>query len=353
LERLPGVERAEVSLEKATAEVEFDEAKVSPDQLAAAIDRLGFQSAVLSVGPAPEHQAPKPDGPKGMALLLAADPSPPSRMMSLSIRMLLARTTPPIDLTARFATTETKALRLLEAGRAQLAFLSLEDVERAFARGQARSARFLMGGRILLALHIIVPKASSIRSAKELQGQPFGVLDVGGVGERMTRSAVEALGLRSDQGRSLLMGQHTAPLKRGEIAALVAAVPLPSPLVAGLSREMDIRLLPLGEAAIKAVVQKHSTLRRVLIPKDSYAGQATDIASVSGIHANALVAHRDLDEASVYHVLKVVLGNPSEMQQACPFAKEFADENLLPSSRVVPSHPGAARYFQNVSDSRR
>lgn len=49
MERLPGVTRAEVSLEKAEARVEFDDARISAAQLAAAIDRLGFRAKVLSV----------------------------------------------------------------------------------------------------------------------------------------------------------------------------------------------------------------------------------------------------------------------------------------------------------------
>lgn len=52
MERLPGVRRAEVSLEKAQARVEFDDAKTSPDKLVAAIDRLGFKAKLLAVDPA-------------------------------------------------------------------------------------------------------------------------------------------------------------------------------------------------------------------------------------------------------------------------------------------------------------
>ncbi len=51
MERLPGVKRAEVSLEKGQARVEFDDARISPDKLAAAIDRLGFRAKVLGVTP--------------------------------------------------------------------------------------------------------------------------------------------------------------------------------------------------------------------------------------------------------------------------------------------------------------
>ena len=51
MERLPGVRRADVNLEKAQARVEFDDAKISPDKLVAAIDRLGFKAKLLEVTP--------------------------------------------------------------------------------------------------------------------------------------------------------------------------------------------------------------------------------------------------------------------------------------------------------------
>ncbi len=51
LERLPGVKRAEVSLEKAQARVEFEDTKISADKLAAAINQLGFQAKVRTVTP--------------------------------------------------------------------------------------------------------------------------------------------------------------------------------------------------------------------------------------------------------------------------------------------------------------
>ncbi len=51
MERLPGVRKADVSLGKAQARVEFDDAKISPDRLVAAIDRLGFRAKLLQVEP--------------------------------------------------------------------------------------------------------------------------------------------------------------------------------------------------------------------------------------------------------------------------------------------------------------
>ena len=51
MERLPGVRKADVSLEKAQARVEFEDSKITPDKLVAAIDRLGFKAKLLGVEP--------------------------------------------------------------------------------------------------------------------------------------------------------------------------------------------------------------------------------------------------------------------------------------------------------------
>ena len=51
LERLPGVKRADVSLEKAQARVEFDDRRTTPEKLVAVIDALGFRAKLLDVEP--------------------------------------------------------------------------------------------------------------------------------------------------------------------------------------------------------------------------------------------------------------------------------------------------------------
>jgi copper chaperone len=49
LERLPGVQKVDVSLEKAQARVEFDDAKTTPDRMVAVIGQLGFRAKLLEV----------------------------------------------------------------------------------------------------------------------------------------------------------------------------------------------------------------------------------------------------------------------------------------------------------------
>ncbi|MDQ5896353.1 MAG: hypothetical protein RLZZ592_2742 [Pseudomonadota bacterium] len=48
LSALPGVDRAEVSLERGEARVSFDAAQVTPDQLLAAVDDAGFEAHRLA-----------------------------------------------------------------------------------------------------------------------------------------------------------------------------------------------------------------------------------------------------------------------------------------------------------------
>ena len=54
LERLPGVKRAVVNRQTEEARVVYDDSRQTPEKLAAAIDRLGFQASVRSVAAAPK-----------------------------------------------------------------------------------------------------------------------------------------------------------------------------------------------------------------------------------------------------------------------------------------------------------
>jgi Cu+-exporting ATPase len=54
LERLPGVKRADVRLETGEAKVVYDDTKQTPEKLAAAVDKLGFQASVQAVTAAPK-----------------------------------------------------------------------------------------------------------------------------------------------------------------------------------------------------------------------------------------------------------------------------------------------------------
>ncbi len=51
------MKRADVSLETGQAKVIYDDTKQTPDKLRSAIDKLGFQASVISVGPAPASGA--------------------------------------------------------------------------------------------------------------------------------------------------------------------------------------------------------------------------------------------------------------------------------------------------------
>lgn len=48
MSRLPGISHAEVSLERAEALVRYDPDQITPADIVATINRLGFQARVLS-----------------------------------------------------------------------------------------------------------------------------------------------------------------------------------------------------------------------------------------------------------------------------------------------------------------
>ncbi|MBI3092572.1 MAG: heavy-metal-associated domain-containing protein [Candidatus Tectomicrobia bacterium] len=58
LERLDGVEKAQVSLREAKAEVAFDPARVGAAQMIAALRSVGFRAGVLSSDPGGAAEKP-------------------------------------------------------------------------------------------------------------------------------------------------------------------------------------------------------------------------------------------------------------------------------------------------------
>lgn len=52
LEKMPGVNKVEVSLLKGQARVEFDDAKTSSGKMVEVIDLLGYKARLLHVAPA-------------------------------------------------------------------------------------------------------------------------------------------------------------------------------------------------------------------------------------------------------------------------------------------------------------
>ena len=54
MDRLPGVKHTDVQLETGQARIVYDDARQTPEKLAAAIDTLGFRASVLSVTAPPK-----------------------------------------------------------------------------------------------------------------------------------------------------------------------------------------------------------------------------------------------------------------------------------------------------------
>lgn len=52
------MKQADVKLETGQARIIYDDTKQTPEKLAAAIDKLGFKAAVLSVAEAPATEGP-------------------------------------------------------------------------------------------------------------------------------------------------------------------------------------------------------------------------------------------------------------------------------------------------------
>jgi TRAP-type uncharacterized transport system substrate-binding protein len=59
------------------------------------------------------------------------------------------------------------------------------------------------------------------------------------------------------------------------------------------------------------------------------------------------MAHADLPDDFVYHVVRAVFENQDEMIEAHPAAAETVPANL-DRNTFIPLHPGAIRYYRQI-----
>jgi TRAP transporter TAXI family solute receptor len=82
-----------------------------------------------------------------------------------------------------------------------------------------------------------------------------------------------------------------------------------------------------------------------IIPGDTYPGVEDDCLSIQA--ANHLFVRADADDELVYQMTKVLYENAEKLMQTSQAAATISPDYAMQST-VVPLHPGAMRYYQEI-----
>lgn len=194
--------------------------------------------------------------------------------------------------------------------------------------------------------HIVVLENSGINSIEGLSGKRIASYP-GVTSEFQVPVLLEAHGLTRDDYTTIpvLPAEQVTAMRDGTADAIVTIIGYPNASFADLATTHRVRFLsvsPEKQAAISAV---HPYYIPGVIPAGSYRGQTEDVATLDG--PVALVTHKDVPEDVVYNVLKTLTEHIDELAQIHPSGADF-DVNAMTGDPVIPLHPGAERYLQEL-----
>lgn len=142
--------------------------------------------------------------------------------------------------------------------------------------------------------------------------------------------------------QNLDFGESTGGLQDGNIDAAFITAGTPTGAVEGLSATNPVKIIPIEQDKIDALVEKYPYYANDTIPAGTY-GLEEDVNTVAVMAMLAVVD--DLSEDVVYDITKAIYDNTDKITHA---KSEFIKlENAL-NGIGVDLHPGAEKYFKEA-----
>ncbi|MCP2335977.1 TAXI family TRAP transporter solute-binding subunit [Actinomadura rupiterrae] len=241
-------------------------------------------------------------------------------------------------------------LRLLAAGRADLAFTTVDSADLA-ARGAGPFA-----GNVRIAalsglyddyLQIVVRADAPFRTVADLRGRRVSTGAAGSGTEILAGRVLAASGLGGRHAivRSRLAANDSVEaLRAGRIDAFFFNGGLPTPAVADLARTVRVRLLPVGSLVADLQRSYGEVYLARSIPATTY-GTGREVATV--VTPNVLVVRSDMPLAEARELTALLFASRSRLAAVHTEARRL-DPRAALATYPLPLHPGAALFFRET-----
>lgn len=247
------------------------------------------------------------------------------------------------------------ALRDLRDGNLEAALVHADMAYWAFSKGGPFSEEphipdlRVIADLIPVSLHLVVRRASTIETIRDLRGRRISVGPEGSSAARIMPILLRQGGVEPDQ----LIASYLAPgpasdrFLAGEIDAFVDMGAAPIEGLSELSRSVDIRLLPIDPDSTRQLLGFFPFLRVGQIDPGVYPG--TEAASTVRI-GTKWVCRSDMSADFIEQVTRALwqsetaqLFNLNNPGHRFPSVAEGRPDSL------IPVHPGAARYYESLN----
>lgn len=208
---------------------------------------------------------------------------------------------------------------------------------------KVRTMSFLYGAPAQL----VVRKDSGIKSAHNLEGKVVAIGNPGSGAALSAERFFKHMGLWDKmEHRNLGYSQAAADFTDKRIDAFWVLVGYPNSSIIEAASHTPINILNVHEDAVKSgFYEIYPFYSKVVIPKDTYEGQDSDIITFQD--SSLWCASEVINEETVYDCLKAVYSKKglTDMVTAHKAAKNMSIQNGIKGASI-PLHPGAIRFWK-------
>ena len=246
-------------------------------------------------------------------------------------------------------------LNMLNAGEAQLGIAmsnltyAAYNGEGKFENNQFEDARFVTALWPELT-QFVVTEASGVNSVSDLAGNSF---NVGGAGSGTEHSSILILdkvgGLTKEDVNTEHLGymEASSAMQNGQLDGMNAEAGIPTSATAEIfASKTKVKLLSFSDedyAKINAVGPEYA---QYTIPAGTYTNQNEEVKTV-GVKC-ALIASAELDEETVYNIVKTMYDNYEEIVGSHKALETVTLANATYGLTPVPFHPGAVKFYEEM-----
>jgi TRAP transporter TAXI family solute receptor len=200
---------------------------------------------------------------------------------------------------------------------------------------------------------------SAIKSFRDLKGKKVNIGPAGSSNEIKNAFILEAYGFtRKEQKKSDFTDVQTVKLTHqeaanalaeGAIDAMIATQPVPDPSIAEVAFRIPLHVIPVDQDMFSAVRKIYPWLWPFTVAANSFRGQEKELLTLGD--PNYIVAHPEkLPEKVAYDLTKAYVEKLlKQMATQADYLRPYAaDRKRLISPWVIPGHPGAVKYYEEI-----
>jgi uncharacterized protein len=242
---------------------------------------------------------------------------------------------------------------LLEKGELDIALVAGEPSYEAF---MGLSGRTKTNAKILTAMYsspgmFVVRADSPYKTIRDLVGQPVAFGAKGSGLPILSRYMLDGLGLKQDEDfKSIYLdraGDGPAMVEDGRAAALWGAgIGWPG-FAAIASSPSGARFIAPDASEIARIRAKHSFLKPLTVPANSYPGQSAPIDSMGSW--SFILVRQNLPDDVAYHLARTLHGiEPAFCKKLAQACETTAANTVAAAPDIALLHPGVLKYLREI-----